>query len=151
MSKPLDPDRYDLSTGKLNRCYRKWSGMLQRCENPNHGAYKYYGGAGVQVCERWHDYRAFLADMGHPPAGQWLDRIDNSLGYQPGNCRWVTTKESAANRKQRGPQVGSLKDLARRTGLPYHVVTQRIRWSWPVELALSTPILPPGSKRPHSY
>lgn len=144
----MDLTRYDPATGKLNRCYRKWSGMIQRCTNPNHGAYKYYGGAGVQVCERWRTYNNFWIDMGNPPDGHWLDRIDNSKGYEPGNCRWVTSKESAQNRRQRGKVPGSIKDKARKAGLPYMLVYLRLRTGWPEALALSTPKLACGRHRP---
>lgn len=136
------PNRRDAS-GKLSRCYRKWSSMLQRCENPKHIAFRYYGDAGVRVCARWHSYDAFYQDMGDPPPGTWLDREHNDRGYEPGNCRWVTTSESAANRKPRGPVSGSLKDRCRQAGLPYHVVYQRIRSGlWSEAKALSTPVLP---------
>lgn len=141
------PNRYDPTTGKLNRAYRKWSSMIQRCTNPKHLAYRYYGGAGVTVAESWRSFDAFLADMGHPPAGMWLDRINNAQGYGPGNCRWVTSKQSAANRKPRGKVEGSLKDLARKAGLPYSVVYQRVKWSWPLEEALSRPIMLKGERR----
>jgi len=123
------------------RTYRKWDSMLARCYRPSHPAYRYYGARGVQVCDRWRkSFAAFLADLGEAPPGLWIDRIDRTKGYEPGNVRWVTPKESAQNRTQRGPTVGSLADKARKAGLPYSVVYQRIRiWKWTEERALTTP------------
>lgn len=126
--------------------------MIQRCTNPNHIAYTYYGGSGVMVCQQWQDsYEAFLDHIGEAPEGMWLDRIDNTKGYQPGNVRWVTPKESASNRSHTGPPTnpGSLRQIAIKAGLPYSVVYQRVKLHrWPLEQALSTPILDRGSRRP---
>lgn len=136
-----------LVNGKLPRTYRKWTSMIQRCYNPNHLAWKWYGGKGVTVCQRWRgSYDAFLEDMGEAPKGKWLDRIRNEVGYEPGNCRWVTPKESAANRAKGGarPNPDSLRQKALRAGRNYHMVYQRIMWGWPEELALKIPALPRG-------
>lgn len=133
--------RYN-SNGTLSRCYRKWSSMIQRCTNPKHPAFSYYGGSGVKVAERWLNFDAFAQDMSEPPEGYWLDRIDNGKGYEPGNCRWVTPKESAANRRSKGgpkKQPDSLAGKARAAGLPYQVVIQRVRAGWTEERALNTP------------
>ena len=78
--------------------------MRDRCRNPNHQAFKNYGGRGIKVCERWqHDFAAFLADVGpRPSPNHWLDRYPNNDGhYEPGNTRWATRKESAANKRPR--------------------------------------------------
>lgn len=88
-----------------------WQNMIQRCTNPNLRDWKDYGGRGIMVCARWlASFENFLADMGERPLGLWLDRKDNDGNYEPDNCRWITPKESAANRRPWGssPRQGSI-------------------------------------------
>jgi hypothetical protein len=136
---------------KLTRTYRKWDSMIGRCYRPSHPGFKYYSGRGVTVCERWQDYKAFLTDMGEAPPGLWLDRIDNSKGYEPGNCRWVTPKQSAANRRKRSQVPGSMRQLARAAGVSYARVYQRVtRGLWPLDKALSVPVQRRGGLSRHN-
>lgn len=74
--------------------------MKQRCADPAHENYPYYGGSGVIVCDRWvDDFNAFVADMGERPAGMTLDRIDPRGNYEPGNCRWADAFTQNTNRR----------------------------------------------------
>lgn len=83
---------------KGSRTYECWNGMIQRCTNPKKKHYKYYGGRGIAVCERWRKFANFFDDMGERPVGMSLDRYpDNDGNYEPGNCRWATAKEQRHN------------------------------------------------------
>jgi hypothetical protein len=77
--------------------------MHARFSNSKHPEYKRYGGHGISVCEHWKDFRNFLVDMGERPSLKHsIDRFPEKNGdYGPGNCRWATIKEQAANRNPR--------------------------------------------------
>ena len=76
-------------------------GIIDRCNNPNNGGYKHYGGRGINMCQEWIDSPQAFVDWalanGFSPELQ-LDRIDNDKGYSPDNCRWVTARENIRNR-----------------------------------------------------
>ncbi len=81
--------------------YRSWSAMLSRCYCPTNPAYDRYGGRGIGVHPGWRrSYSSFLKYMGRRPTMlHTLDRIDNDLGYLPGNVRWADKKTQSRNRR----------------------------------------------------
>jgi hypothetical protein len=79
--------------------YRVWNAMMQRCYNPNNKYYADYGARGITVCERWHRFENFYADVGDPPSGMSLDRPNNNDLYAPWNFRWATPAMQTANRR----------------------------------------------------
>lgn len=87
--------------------YSVYRQMLDRCYLETAPNFKWYGGKGVTVCERWRrgtndltGFQAFMADMGERPEGLTLERDDPRKPYEPSNCRWATWAEQGVNRRE---------------------------------------------------
>jgi hypothetical protein len=131
-----------------SRLYRIWAGMKERCRNPKCKAYRYYGGRGITVCERWlKSFEDFAADVGEPPEGTSIDRINNDGNYEPGNVRWATMKTQAGNRSNNVTLTafGETKILAdwlldERCKAPGLTITRRVqKQNWDHQQAIETP------------
>lgn len=119
--------------------HRIWGGMLKRCRNKDDPR---YGGRGIFVCERWHSYENFMADMGKPKKGETLERRDNDGPYSPDNCRWASRKEQGRNTSttiivEFGGERMSLSEACERAGLKHHPVYMRMRRGMPFASAIS--------------
>lgn len=89
------------------RLFKIWSGMIDRCYNPNNFAYKNYGAIGVVVCERWKRFDYFLEDACQLPGydeeklkqGKLTidkDIIDRTkLLYSPETCCFVSRSQNS--------------------------------------------------------
>lgn len=137
--------------------YKCWIAMLLRCENQKHGSYASYGGNGITVCDRWHIFDQFLADMGERPSkNHSLDRYPNQRGnYEPGNVRWATKIEQANNTKANRlitafGSTNTVAEWARKTGIKYITLCGRLR-RWPIEQAISRPLATPPTVCKHGH
>lgn len=124
-----------------SKTYSVWNEMRARCRNPKHARYADYGGRGITVCERWEDFRNFLADMGEAPPGLTLDRRDNDKGYSKANCRWAPAAIQNRNTRKNRMITYDGETLcasvwARRVGVGVSTLCYRLRAGWSVEEAL---------------
>jgi len=112
--------------------HNTWKAIRQRCNNPNTAQYRDYGGRGITVCERWDSFENFIADMGMRPEGGTIDRIDNSQGYSPSNCRWATRTDQGRNTRSNvldEDTVALIKTL-RRYGDRPRSIASKLGVSW---------------------
>jgi hypothetical protein len=133
--------------------YWIWLSMVRRCHLDKDTkiaarakTYAYYGGRGITVYVPWQaSFETFAADieagLGHRALGMTLDRIDGSLGYQPGNLRWASRKEQIENSCCRRMLTAngvtkSMTDWARDLGIDRTTITHRLRRGWTEEEAV---------------
>ena len=81
--------------------------MLNRCNDPDNEAYKWYGGKGIRVCEEWTQPKNFIdwALSNGYVSGLTVDRVDSSLDYCPSNCEWVSRSENTRRRHSKTNEV----------------------------------------------
>jgi len=121
--------------------YKVWAEMLQRCNNPHHRYYGNYGGRGITVCERWLFFENFIADLGDPPDGMMLERMDNDAGYNPENCKWATRTEQNRNRRFNrlitfNNETMCLAEWAEKLNIRQGTLSTRLANGWSLEEAL---------------
>ena len=137
---------------RYTRLYGTWKSIKQRCCNPNSKQYKGYGGRGIKLCQEWVNFKSFYdwaMDNGYDenaPKGKCtLDRIDNNGNYEPSNCRFVTEKVQANNRRDNhfltfNNETHTVKQWAEIMGITYETLFSRLNRNWSIERALTTPV-----------
>lgn len=130
------------------RLYKEWQSMKRRCDCKSWRDYKNYGGRGITVCDEWrNDFMAFhdWAMANGYDDSLSLDRIDVNGNYEPSNCRWVTLKHQANNKRnshflEYNGEVKTIAQWAEELGIKYRTLSSRINTrGWSVEKALTTP------------
>lgn len=128
---------------KRSRAYAAWANMIARCTNKSRQGWSDYGGRGIKVCDQWRHFENFFADMGRPPDGTSIDRIDNDRDYEPSNCRWSTIVEQQRNKRtnvfiEYEGQTKTIAEWAEVLGVNYHTLRARIvRQKLPLDVAMT--------------
>lgn len=129
--------------------YKCYDSIKQRCLNPKHKSYPYYGGRGIS-CTYWKNARHFISwvekNIGQRPSmNHSIDRIDNNRDYAPGNIRWATAIEQSSNKRVtiRLTFYGvskTLKEWCSIAGVEYHTAWKRLKIrNWPPKYAVFAP------------
>ncbi len=128
------------------RAYSSWRAMKRRCFETSNPSFSRYGGRGITVCERWLKFENFVEDMGQPPTGMSLHRIDNDGNYEPSNVKWASFKEQS-NHRNDNRQISfqgetlTVTEWANEKGLSASTLFGRLERGWAVERALTTPTM----------
>lgn len=136
---------------KGTRFYRIWTSMKTRCYNKRHVYYKYYGGIGITVCDKWLSFEGFMEDMYesykkhskiYGEKNTSIDRINENEKYCKKNCEWSTQEKQNSHQRNRvrvlykGKKY-SIKDLAKKQNLRYGTLYNRLNlYSLPIEEAI---------------
>lgn len=100
IGKRIDSNKY------FRQPYDTWRNMMQRCYNKKNPYYKNYGGKGITVCERWHDFDNFIEDYDKIKGFSedvffnkniFLDKDGhdiNNTQYNLENCEFINIEES---------------------------------------------------------
>lgn len=131
------------------RLYDIYSNMKKRCYNSHSDHYKWYGAENKGIYEEW------LGKDGFKHFADWalshgyndsltIDRKDNSKGYSPDNCRWVTPKQNSRNKRNNHfityqDQTKTISEWSEIFNIPDSLLRSRLRIGWDMEKALTTP------------
>ena len=102
-------NKYGLTHGYSNeKLYIKFTGMKQRCYNPNAEKYDNYGGRGIYICDEWMimdknntgylNFRKWAYENGYTEElNPEINRIDNDGPYSPDNCEFTISRKVQMN------------------------------------------------------
>lgn len=127
-----------------SRLYRVWKNMKNRVNNTSVPNYKRYGAKGITIDQEWYVFETFMewALLNGYTEKLTLDRIDNSAGYSPANCRWATYQEQSNNSSNptwitHGGETYSISEWGRRNGLSQSLISWRLKRGWDIERSLT--------------
>lgn len=138
------------------KIYNVYAHILSRCFCKTNKNYHNYGGRGITVCKEWTDkengfdsFYKWSIQNGYDETAEFgkctIDRIDNNGDYEPSNCRWVSIKEQANNKRvnhlltYKG-KTQNVTQWAIELGFNKGTLFSRIHKGWSVEKMLSTPV-----------
>lgn len=98
------------------------------------------------MCDEWeNNYLAFKSwayqngyDENAKQGDCTIDRVDNNGNYEPSNCRWVSMKTQANNRRntimlEYGDKKLPLSDWSQITGVSYYILYNRYKKGLPLK------------------
>lgn len=136
---------------KYNRLYRSvYTGIKQRCYNPNCKDYANYGGRGIKICDEWlNDFDMFYQwayESGYNESAEkgkcTIDRIDVNGNYEPSNCRWVNIAFQNSNKTTTHlityhGKTHTIAEWARIMGISENALYNRANRHWDLERMFS--------------
>jgi hypothetical protein len=115
------------------RLFGIWENMRRRCNFGNIKSSKNYYYKGIRVCDEWNNdfipFYKWAVNNGYSD-NLTIDRIDNSKGYCPENCRWTTLQDQQRNRSvtlhiMHNGKLVCLADVCKELNLPYKRIHKR--------------------------
>ena len=132
---------YGFKHGMSNtRIYTIWSGMIQRCCNPNAKNYPRYGGRGITICEEWKEFKNFYdwSKISGYTDNLTIERLDNNGNYCPEKCTWITKQKQMRNTRRNkfieyGGKVHCVSEWAEILGINPEKLFYRLYNGWPIK------------------
>lgn len=127
------------------KAYRTWKHIHQRCYNEKSNAFKNYGARGIAVSDEWKCFDRFFEDMGNPPKGYSIERVDNNKGYSKENCIWAENYKIQLNNTRNNVFLefkGLSKTISQWSeylNVNHESIRSRYKAGWSSEKILSTP------------
>jgi len=82
--------------------YGSYHGAVDRCSNPNHIYYKYYGGRGIKCLMKPKDFKfLWFRDKAYLMTKPSIDRKDNDGNYELTNCHFIEQVENTIKRNSK--------------------------------------------------
>ena len=134
---------------RKSRLYKVWIDMKNRCNNPNNHNYMHYGAKGIKVCKEWEeDYKKFYnwaMENGYKENTEkkyTIDRINNSKGYNPENCRLLSIQKQQSNRTNNRfitykNETHTVSEWARKLGINPQTIFTRLKIGLPTNYLFS--------------